>query len=717
VTKSLTYVEMTVASFNSPPALETFRFAVDASYLPSDIPCIPSIKQIEITPAIVSLGENLGQRASVSIVFKDHKHIFGSESFSSGTFWGKFRARYGLRLNGYDLSVYRGSLGQSLANMERRFFKVDSSDGPSAKGEFKIIAKDVLKFADGSRSQAPIPSNGFIVADITNVAGSFTLSPTGIGNLEYPASGVVNLGGKEICTFTRAADVMTITRAQFNTTAVAHTAQERAQLCLNYVTQDVAVIIRDLLVNFADVPSGFIPLASWQAETAAFLATSYSALIAEPTSVAKLIDELIEQAGLVIWWNDITAQINLQVLRPVASDAFVFNPNNYMSQSLIIKEQPEKRLSQVYTYFAKLSPLVNDDQINNYRSTAVSIDAVAEADYGNVAAIKKIYSRWIPNGGRAIANTVNSHLLSRYRDPPRRISFDVLRGSGITPALGVGYQVQGWPIQNIGGDFATVPVQITSLNPKADVYEVEAEEISSAAFSGAASPDVHVIIIDSNQQNVNLRTMHDSIYGTPVSGQTVQCTITSGISVSSANIGLPALDIGTWPVGVTVTLTVIGRIQGAGGVGGIGRSLGFAAGTGTSGGNGGLALLVGRPISLTDTSGQIWGGGGGGGGATAFSFFDNGCGGGGAGNVPGLHGGGDAATKHSADGTTEAGGLNIGTSAGYNGGAGGGPGLAGATGVISGGGTNAGGSPGLAISGIANVTTVGAPGDRRGGTA
>jgi hypothetical protein len=691
----------------------TFRFAVDAAYLPSDIDCIPSIKEVNITPAIISLGENLGQRASMEVTFRDHKFSFLTDSYDSGTFWGKFRARYGLKLIGYSLRLIRGSVGQPLANMETRQFKIDSSDGPTPAGEFRIIAKDILKFADGDRSLAPVPSNGFILADITNVATTFTLSPAGIGNLEYPASGFVNLGGKEICSFTRAADVMTITRAQFNTTAVAHTAQERAQLCLNYVTQDVAVIIQNLLVAFADVPSGYIQLSTWQSETAAFLATSYSALIAEPTAVSKLIDELIEQAGLVVWWNDINSQINLQVLRPVSTNAYVFNADNYIGGSLAVKEQPAKRLSQVYTYFAKLNPLVNEDQINNYRSTAFALDTSSEAAYGSVSAIKKIYSRWIPNGGRAIADTVNSHLLSRFRDPPRRVNFDVLRGSTVLPTLGVGYQIQGWPFQNTDGTPATVPVQITALNPRADVYEVEAEEISTAAFTAAASPDVHAIIIDSNQQNVDLRAMHDSIYGTPVSGQTVNCTVSAGVLVGSSSTSLPAFDIGTWPAGVTVTLTVVGRIQGAGGAGGIGRSLFLAAGTGTAGSPGGIALLVGRAISLTDTSGQIWGGGGGGGGASATGVNASGCGGGGAGNIPGVHGGGDQFTVHGSDGTTAAGGAGGAAASGQNGGAGGNPGLTGGAAVTG----EAGGSTGLAISGIAFVTTVGAPGDRRGGTA
>lgn len=48
-----------------------------------------------------------------------------------------------------------------------RYFVVDSFDGPTPEGKYTIIAKDVLKFADGDRSQAPDLSNGFLAADIT----------------------------------------------------------------------------------------------------------------------------------------------------------------------------------------------------------------------------------------------------------------------------------------------------------------------------------------------------------------------------------------------------------------------------------------------------------------------------------------------------------------------------------------------------------------------
>src|SRR5262245_59724571 len=100
MTRALTYVEIdlpawTQSSPDSPEVECTIRFAVDTDYLPNSISVIASITNISINPAIVSLGENLGQRAEVAVTFRDHRHIFDGESFDSGTFWGKFRARYG----------------------------------------------------------------------------------------------------------------------------------------------------------------------------------------------------------------------------------------------------------------------------------------------------------------------------------------------------------------------------------------------------------------------------------------------------------------------------------------------------------------------------------------------------------------------------------------------------------------------------------------------
>ena len=723
MTEAVSWIEITIPEYvpGSPDKTQTYRFAIDSLYLPASFAAIPSIRSIEFQPAILSLGGDLGQRGGVTVTLKDHRHVMAAEAVASGSFWGKFRARYGVKLRGKNLTVYQGTT-QNLTQ-EARHFLIDSTDGPNGDGQFKIIGKDVLKLADGDRAQCPVLSNGFLAADITNVATAATLSPAGIGNTEYPASGTAAIGGSEIVTFTRAGDALTITRAQHNTVGVAHTAGDRVQLCKLYTGQDVANIIADLLITFSGIASGYIPIFSWLAETAAFLGTVYTAVIAEPTSVNQLVSELIEQAGLVIWWDDIGQQIRLQVIRQIPTGADVYNEQNTLIGSLEVAEQLDRRLSQIYFYFAKINPLVADDQIDNYRSTALTRDAQAEIDYGG-AAIKKIFSRWVPTGGRTVAETASRNLLSRFVNPPRRVNFDLLRYSVTAPALGGGYQLRGYPFQDTTGVAVSVPIQVTSINPRADRFQVEAEEMLFTAIAGGGgSPDQHQIVIDANVNNINLKTMHDSIYASSPSGTTVTCTIYAGVIVGSTSAANPAFDIGTWGAGVTINLIVLGRIQGMGGRGGDGGVATFAtSSSGTAGGQGGTALYTRHTVNLTSTAGEIWGGGGGGGGGagahTGSAGFGGDGGSGGAGTNGGAAGiGGFGSTGVGPignPGTATAGGAGVVTTAG-DGGPGGGPGLAGgagiATGTASGG---AAGAAGTAIDGDSFVTDIGGVGDIRG---
>jgi hypothetical protein len=698
----LTYVEIDIPAFtqNSPPDSPlpetTFRFAVPTADLPADIEAIPSIAKVTLTPAMVSLGENLGTRATLDISFTDHQYVFAGEAFDSGSFWGKFRARYGLKLGGRPVRLIRGLLGQTLAQMETRHFIIESTSGPR-RGEFKLLGKDVLKLADGDRAQAPLFSTGFLVAGITSGDTAATLSPAGIGNAEYPASGHVAIGGNEICVFTRAGDVLTLTRGQLGTVAAAHNAQDRVQLVLRYVGVDPADIIRDLLVTYAAVPASYIPLTNWQAETAAFLARVYTATIAEPTAVTALISELIEQAALAIWWDEVGRQVRLVVLRGVAPGAQRFDDDNMLADSFNVEEQPAKRISQIATYFGQINPLKSLTETDNYRSSAIGLDTETAGDYA-APAIKKIFSRWIPALGRSVADRVNAIQLGRFHEPPRKFSFAALRYAGDAPVLGQGYNIRSPWLQDAAGAPVDVPVQIVRLNPQADRFAADAEEVQFHVPAEDLSN--RQIIVDANINNVNLRSAHDSLYPPILDGDspkpTITCTVNAGVIVGSGATASPAFDVGSWPAGVTINLVVNGRIEGHGGDG-------ASFGVSVHGAPGGPALYTRYPISAALASSQIWGGGGGG----AIAEGNAPGGGGGAGQLPGAGGiGAPPFNFDGEDGTTEAGGAHGGAAAA---GDGGGPGLAGESIFDS-----IGGAPGAAIDGISFVTITAGPGDRRG---
>jgi hypothetical protein len=700
MTKALTYIEIDVPDFvsGSPEADQTFRFAIPTDFLPASIDAIPSIDSVSFSPARISLGENLGERADLRITLSDHLHIFNGEAYESGTFFSKWRARYGTRLNGRSLRWIQGTVGQTLSEMDTRHFVVENTAGPSFGAKYTIVAKDVLKLADGDRAQAPVLSNGFLVSDITDSATSATLSPSGIGDDEYPASGHVAIGGEEIASFTRSGDVLTITRGQLGTTAAAHETGDRVQLVLRYVGEDPADIIRDLLVTYAGVPSSYIPLSAWQTETDSFLQRLYTATIPEPVSVNRLISELVEQAALAVWWEPLTELIRLQVLRAISTDAVTFDQDSIIENSAQVGEQPNKRLSQIWTYFGQRNSLRPIDEPDNFRSVALTADLEAETEYGR-ASIKKIFSRWIPFGGRSVALRLNDILLGRYVDPPRKFNFDIHRFHDDVPVLGGGFNLKLWSLQNLDGSQATAPVQVTRLNVTPDRYIAEAEEM---LFASDAQVDLlnRVVIIDSNAFNLNLRTIHDTIYPDPVEGEspsvTVTCYIEEGVIVGSTSTGTPAFDIGTWPTDFPVTLVVRGRIQGRGGVGGDIQQ---------NGTDGGPALYTRHAIDLVlnDGSGEIWGGGGGGAGDPNTNNPEFG-GGGGAGQLPGAGGQGNNDANDGDPGTTEAGGDAGGPVAG----AGGDPGQDGGDFFLT-----QGGDAGDAIDGVSFVTKTGA-GDIRG---
>lgn len=723
------------ANFSDVPV--TLRFARPTDGLPKDIEYIPSIKSVSFTPAVLSLGENLGQRAVLNVAFEDHPSAdtgtggdpYLSERdyspFTQGTFWGKFRARHPF-VRGMPIRLITMQEGQTFETAETRHYVADSFDGPTLQGEFTLVAKDVLKFADGDRAQAPRVSSGFLSAAIDTDDTTATLSPSGIGDEEYAASGYLLIGGSEICAFTRTGNSLTLTRGQLGTTAKSHSQEDRCQTVLIYDADDVADIIADLLQSYAGVPSDYIPIAQWQAETSTFFGRLFSAIIANPTSVSQLISEIVQQAALALWWDDQSRKIGLQVLRSLQASEPTFRPANILEGTLKIKEQPDRRVSRVQVYFGIINPVTSLSDVQNYRSVAEVRDDGAEEDYGAVV-IKTIYSRWIPAFGRSAARRLGTIQLARFRDPPRKVSFSVLRTAIETaPLLAGSHFIESPSIQDATGLGVSLQVQNTKINPKVDRYEVEAQE------SGFAAPEEDLstrqIIIDANTNNVNLRAAHDLNYPPAQSGEEVICTIQEGVIVGSTSVSLPAFDVGSWPAGVIVKLVNHGRIQGAGG-----RGANFSAGNGASGEAGGTALYARSEIDL-DEVGEIFGGGGAGGagGGNVEHTIYGGPGGGGAGQLPGQPGAGAGyGNGFGTAGTTEVGGTpgqgSFGFASGISvwlyggaGGAGGGPGLPGASGV-SGVGSNGqsfasggpGGAAGVAIDGDSFITK-GVAGDIRG---
>lgn len=491
-------------------------------------------------------------------------------------------------------------------------------------------------------------------------------------------------------------DVFTVTRARYNTTAIAHKAEDLVQQCLIYTGEDPADIMYDLAVWYAGIPREFVSLPDWTAESAAYLGRVYTTCIAQPVGTKTLLQELVQQTASAMWWDEINQSLRWQVLRTISTDANTYTDDVLMEHTLTSSEQPDTRVSQCYVFYGQRNPLEPLENETNYRSAQLQVAAQEQSDYGS-AVIKKIYSRWIPQFGATIAERITDIVLGRYKNPPRKFAFEVFRRTdGQRPSLGGGYNLESIMLQDDEGAADTVPIQVTRLYPKNEKFVVEAQE---AIFESDAVIDLNdrVITIDANTYDFNLRTVHDTLYPeiTDATGITLTVQINSGVSVGSTNTAVAAFNLGSWISLPPITVINRGRIEGAGGNGGHYYSV--------AGQDGGDAFYTRYPVSLNNSSGEIWGGGGGG---ASDGYVGAG---GGAGSIPGSGGVSYGSASNGTSGTATAGGVSgTAPNPAFYGGAGGSPGQDGTVPFGSFGATTGpSGTKGKAIDGWSYVTNLG----------
>jgi hypothetical protein len=337
------------------------------------------------------------------------------------------------------------------------------------------------------------------------------------------------------------------------------------------------------------------------------------------------------QAGITIWWDG--RLLRLQVLRDIPSSGF-YDDEKFLPGSVSKREQPEKRISQVWVYFGRINPLEGLEDPKNYAVCNVTAQATAqdlELAYDNIPSVRTIFSRWIIRQNRAAANRVNTLLLRRYGIPPRLITFDLLRNNiDLPPQLAQGVTIETLQNQDPTGGIDSLTAQVIEFRPSADRLSVQAEEIVFTPIEDPDDPVNKIITIDTNETNFNLRSTYLQIFPEPSDGDNIICIVQQGVIVGSTSVNTPAFDVGTgWPAGsYSIKLViqpgafVVGRAGQGGGSAFTIESLSNPVATSSQGGVGGLAFRTQKAIEI-ENLGTIGGGGGGGGGSARGGTYSN----------------------------------------------------------------------------------------------
>lgn len=615
---------------------------------------IPSLRELSIAPLVVNLAgmsgssSPFGQRETLSLSFDDHLHsdllvdkyrherptggagTIITDPYHSGTFWGKWLARNPYH-ESLEVQVHQGIAGQTVSEMETRHYLIDRISGP-ADGRVSISAKDVFSNVESRKALAPRASRCELRIGFDKVhAGTIEIIPAELADTDYPTGEFRVAINDEIIGVERtegSASLTIASRGSLGTEAEDHDGGDKVQLVLEYFSRSAQSIAADLLENYAGIDSSYVSLVDWDAEMAT-RPERLTAHIAEPTPVETLIGEMCEQFGFSMWPDVVEKEIKLAVLQPDDNPLPLVTDQDWvLERSYSSRRLTEQRVSQVWVYYGQRNPLESQNDPVNYRARRVFADLTAEAadQYGSPA-VKEVFSRWIPALGGSIAASSGSRILSLFRDPPLRVSFDLHRTREGQLQVAGQFSMQTRDEQSVSGQMESrtfAPIQLARVGER---IKATAQQISF--YFGA--PETRVIEIDADTSNYNMRTVYDLLFGIPKAGEVVTFRILSDVTVSSTDAAVPAMRTGDWPANVDLRLVLLAgaTIIGKGGDGG-----GF---DGSDGENGGTALRVESPL-IIDSAGTIAGGGGGGGGANddAGDLVAQAKGGGGAGIDNGL---------------------------------------------------------------------------------
>ncbi|WP_144394842.1 hypothetical protein [Pleionea sediminis] len=538
---------------------------------------IPCITDVSLAPTSITGGRGLGSRAKVTVRAQDFKHhdrgvdpYFSERSYdtSRGTFFGKwlarnpyYQARKAIVRSGFLSEPYDPSF------LLTQHFLIEHISNPSGRNEVTMTFKDVLKQVDPKRAKYPAISEGEL-AFKCEVADDWISVKQGQGSF-YQVNEHITMGAEILRVLDIDGDDLMVDRAQWNTEALAHSVNTKVQQCKTYIDENLVDIIRDVLINGANISSDYIDDEAWEQEKQAWLPNyNLTALIPKPEGCDKLLNELME-IGLLDVWEDSEAQIiRLKASSPFRSTIDVIRDPDFVSGSLKVSDKPDLRLSRVWVRFGLRNPLKKlDDETNIARGYALG-DREKEApeQYGDKRA-KVITSRWLQDDElhRDHAFSLTNRLLSRYKDNPKMFEFRLWMGRSFLPKTGDVIKLSVEALQDVTGAPILKTCQIVERSSDLNQGHMKYKALAYDSTINGGDGD-NSIVIATNQFNYNLWLA----VGSPPEPIELSVFIEENVSICSRSAELASFVIGNFAPGSLIRMQNRGAIKGAGGDGGHG---------------------------------------------------------------------------------------------------------------------------------------------------
>ena len=411
--------------------IRTRRFASATAPRPWELDAIPCVSDVRFETARLKIGESLGSFGQVTITLADFadddrlEDPFFTERPAApvGTYFARLLARNPY-WQGRALRLWTGSAtdGFDPANGEWRHYQIRSLTR-SNRSTWQLTAVSPLQLANLRNAKAPRALGWRLAYALP--AGATTAIIEGHETAD-PSDGLCRLGD-ELCSFTRVGEVLTLGRGQFATQPEDHEAGDAVKLALHFQDASIPTILRTLLVDHGGIDPAFIPDADWQAESDRWLAQyRLSPLpISEPVGVVALVNELCEQAGLFLWYDERSRSLRLQAIRPVGIGSIRNLSDDDLIGEVELDPDPADRVSRVVLLYARRDVLGGMDNEAEFRRRLIGQGFGEGPQAYGEPALRTISSRWFTESDDALAARTAFTIAQQLQDGRVGIGFTV----------------------------------------------------------------------------------------------------------------------------------------------------------------------------------------------------------------------------------------------------------------------------------------------------
>lgn len=426
---------------------KVYRFAsarVDGIQAPGDGPTFPTLLSVSSAPTILTPGNGLGVRSSLSVTIQDHPwtdsgidpylSLRAFDPDSRGSFLGRFFARNKYYQN-RRIDVLTGYLNDDgtydPANFKRRTYIITKVSGPGVNGTIQIEGKDPLKLADGEKAQWPAASTALLRNNINALVLSVPITDAQLQISDWWTAGGRYIRVEDEIMLASAitghgttTPSLTVTRASMPlwydfslNVATTHDAEASVQPCwvLDGMVYDIVYF---LLNTVAGIDAAYLPLAEWAAEIDnGFQYLNFHTLLTGPMSVKDMLVE-ITKLNVLLWWDERSTVVRLKGFRFQQTNiADITDANNIIGESVGVSDDTAAITTQAWLFFDVNSPLSNPDLQSTYRITDVRANLEREdaAEFG-AAYIKQNRTRWLNRGDAGTATSIGQTMVRQYQD-------------------------------------------------------------------------------------------------------------------------------------------------------------------------------------------------------------------------------------------------------------------------------------------------------------